>query len=296
MDVLSRLDKLREKKENIRRKMESEQNAGGFAGEASARSNESRYERIEEIGKGGMGVIYKARDKVLDRVIALKVLYASLQKNKKIIDTFVREAKSAAALNHLNIVTIFDAGIEKGSYYIAMEYIEGNTMREIVKKKPLSIPQVLGILKQVCRGLIYAHSKHIVHRDLTTNNIMLSKKKVVKIMDFGLARVIRDLLSEQSIIGGTPSYMSPEQVEGDPIDHRTDIYTLGVTLFEMTTGELPFKEGNIGFHHLNTMPPVPNSLRPEIPAFLNDIIVRCMQKKREDRYQSVSELLMDIQE
>ncbi|MFH1728973.1 MAG: protein kinase [Pseudomonadota bacterium] len=296
-DVLSRVDKIRKMKHAGKEKEELEKEAGRFLVPEDSKSGSSkRYDHVKEIGKGGMGVVYLAKDLILDRMIALKVLYANLQTNKRIIETFIREAKSAASLNHINIVTVYDAGIDQGNYYIAMEFIDGSTIREIIKRKKLSIQNVIAILKQICRGLDYAHANHIVHRDLTTNNIMLSKNGVVKIMDFGLARVIRSLMSEQSIIGGTPSYMSPEQVDGDPIDHRTDIYTLGVTLFEMTTNQVPFTEGNIGYHHLNTPPPTPISIEPSIPKYLNDIILRCLEKKPDNRYQNVSEILLDIQD
>ena len=256
-----------------------------------ARMEKKRYVKVKEIGRGGMGIVYTAKDTTLDRIVALKILPSTLKKNPQAVKTFLREAKSAAALNHPNIVTIYDAGLEDEDYYIAMELINGYTLKEILKKnKKLSITSVLEVLKQTLQGLNFAHKKNIVHRDLTTNNIMWSKEKVVKIMDFGLAKVVKDLLAEQSIIGGTPSFMSPEQTLGKPIDHRTDIYSLGICLFQMLIGELPFKKGDLGYHHLHTIPPAPQSIDKNIPEPLNDLILKCLEKDPLKRFQSGEEI------
>lgn len=256
------------------------------------RTDELRYERIEEIGRGGMGTVYRARDQVLGREVALKILNSHFKHDEKIVETFLREAKSLAALNHLNIVTIFDAGIEEGNYYISMEFIDGKTVRELLKKKGFfRLGTTLALSKQVLKALAYAHSKKVIHRDITTNNMMLTETKVVKLMDFGLARVVNQLHSEQSIIGGTPYFMSPEQVEGAPIDHRTDIYSFGVCLFEMLTGRVPFPMENPGYHHLHSAPPDPRSLKSDLPSTVAEIILKCLEKKPEDRYQSADELL-----
>lgn len=256
-----------------------------------AKMEKKRYVKVKEIGRGGMGIVYTAKDTTLDRIVALKILPSTLKKNPQAVKTFLREAKSAAALNHPNIVTVYDAGVEDEDYYIAMELINGLTVKEILRKnKKLSVKSVLEVLRQLLNGLSYAHKKNIVHRDLTTNNIMWSREKVVKIMDFGLAKVVRQLQSEQSIIGGTPSFMSPEQTLGKPIDHRTDIYSMGICLFQMLLGQLPFKKGDLGYHHLHTPPPIPKSIDKDMPDDLNKIILRCMEKKPEKRYQSADEI------
>lgn len=257
--------------------------------------SERRYEIIKEIGRGGMGVVYLAKDTRLDREVALKVLPTSIKSNDRVIQTFIREAKSAAALNHPNIITVFDTGVQDGDYYISMEVIDGKTIKKILKKKgKFAYPVVIELLKQLLSALEYAHSKSVVHRDLTTSNIMWTKQKLIKIMDFGLAKVIHNLQSEQSIIGGTPSFMSPEQTLGKPADHRTDIYSLGICIFEMCLGTLPFSKGDLGYHHLHTPPPIPKEIDPTIPDSMNDVILRCMQKKPEDRFQSVAEIVQAL--
>ena len=270
----------------------------GISGTASIPTtigSERRYEIIKEIGRGGMGVVYLAKDTRLDREVALKVLPTSIKSNDRVIQTFIREAKSAAALNHPNIITVFDTGVQDGDYYISMEVIDGKTIKKILKKKgKFAFPVVIELLKQLLSALDYAHSKSVVHRDLTTSNIMWTKQKLIKIMDFGLAKVIHNLQSEQSIIGGTPSFMSPEQTLGKPADHRTDIYSLGICIFEMCLGALPFSKGDLGYHHLHTAPPIPKEIDPTIPDSINDVILKCMQKKPEDRFQSVSEIVQAL--
>jgi eukaryotic-like serine/threonine-protein kinase len=261
----------------------------------SAAKNAQRYTIVKEIGRGGMGAVFEAKDKTLDRIVALKILHSSFKSDSQAVQTFLREAKSAAALTHPNIVTVHDAGMQEGNYYIAMEMLEGRTIKQILRSKgKIALASVQEVLRQLLDGLIYAHSKKIVHRDLSTNNIMWTRQKTVKIMDFGLAKVIKDLSSEQSIMGGTPSYMSPEQTLGAPIDHRTDIYSLGICMYEMLIGELPFQTGDMGYHHLHTPPPEARAKDSSIPAEYNETILKCMQKKPEERFQNVSEIAQKL--
>jgi tetratricopeptide (TPR) repeat protein len=251
-----------------------------------------RYQIVGKLGRGGMGIVYRARDAVLDRTVALKVLPEALKENPQALKNFLREAKSAAQLNHPNIVTVYDAGEQDGVYYIAMEYVDGSTLKEIVKARGRIAPGALvHVLAQICEGLAYAHEKKIVHRDVKTANTMWTRDRKAKIMDFGLARVIEEVRNHTTVVSGTPYYMSPEQTLGKNVDHRTDLYSLGVTLFELATGTLPFRDGNLPYHHVHTPPPDPQQLVPDLPPLLAAIIARCLQKDPAHRYQSAREIL-----
>jgi tetratricopeptide (TPR) repeat protein len=296
-DVASRIYNVKKKVEaissaRVSREHYAQTNVGMSTDTEPKEEKRVRYKMLEVIGHGGMGVVYKAEDMVLGRVVAYKVLPKGFSENPNAINFFQREAKATAALNHSNIVTVFDMDQdEKGDFYITMEYIEGSSLKEILgKQKVLSIPAVVLIAGQVCKGLGYAHNKNIVHRDIKPGNIMWTQDKVVKIMDFGLAKVLKEVMKDQTMVGGTPFYMSPEQTLGEGVDHRTDIYSLGVTMFEMATGEMPFKEGDIGYHHIHTPAPSPQNINPQIPDELKQIIMRCLEKKPEDRYQSTDEV------
>ncbi|MCX5858393.1 MAG: protein kinase [Proteobacteria bacterium] len=254
-----------------------------------------RYEVIEELGRGGMGVVYKARDTLLDRVIALKVLPHGLRDSETAIKNFLREAKAAAALNHPNIVTIYDAGQEGGVFYIVMEYIQGQTVKEILlQSRLIPLPALVLISGQVCRGLAYAHENKIVHLDIKTSNVMWTEKKIAKIMDFGLAKALRDARNLQTVVGGTPFYMSPEQTLGEEVDQRSDIYSLGVMLFEMATGLLPFREGDVGYHHVHTPVPNPSQFNPRIPTILENVVLKCLEKEPDNRFQSTLEIFEEL--
>lgn len=254
-----------------------------------------RYQVLSELGRGGMGIVYKARDTVLDRTVAYKVLPDALKENPQALRNFLREAKSAAQLNHPNIVTVYDAGEQDGRYYIAMEYVDGTTLKEILRRKRQISPNgVLHVLVQMCEALAYAHEKKIVHRDVKTANTMWTRDKKAKIMDFGLAKVVEEVRNHTTLVSGTPYYMSPEQTLGRNVDHRTDIYSLGVTLFELATGQLPFREGNVPYHHVHTPPPDPRSVAPDLPEGLCRIILRCLQKDPDARYQTTREILAEV--
>jgi tetratricopeptide (TPR) repeat protein len=254
-----------------------------------------RYRIEGELGRGGMGIVYKAHDTVLDRPVALKVLPDALKDNPEALKNFLREAKSAAKLNHPNIVTVYDAGEQDGRYYIAMEYVDGTTLKEIVRRRGVISPNgVLHVLLQMCEALAFAHDQKVVHRDVKTANTMWTRDKKAKIMDFGLAKVIEEVRNHTTLVSGTPYYMSPEQTLGKNVDHRTDIYSLGVTLFELATGSLPFHEGNVPYHHVHTPPPDPREANPKLPALLAEIITACMKKNPEERYQSAEEIVTQV--
>jgi len=261
----------------------------------SGSSTEGRYKITGTLGRGGMGIVYKAQDTVLDRTVAFKVLPESLKENPQALKNFLREAKSAAALNHPNIVTVYDAGEQDSVYYIAMEFVDGNTLKEIVKHRgKISAGGIVHVLAQMSEALAYAHAKKIVHRDIKTANAMWTRERKAKIMDFGLAKVIEEVRNHTTVVSGTPYYMSPEQTLGKNVDHRTDIYSLGVTVFEMATGTLPFTEGNLPYHHVHTPPPVPRELNPELPPVLANIVLRCMEKDPAKRFQSTQEILSEL--
>jgi tetratricopeptide (TPR) repeat protein len=292
-DVEDRLDAAREK---LRLSDRKEAGAAGAAGGASAGSGAgARYQILSELGRGGMGIVYRAQDTVLDRVVAYKVLPDALVENPQALKNFLREAKSAAQLNHPNIVTVYDAGEQEGRYYIAMEYVDGTTLKEIVKRRGAIAPGgALHVAVQMGEALAYAHEKKIVHRDVKTANTMWTRDKKAKIMDFGLAKVMEEVRNHTTLVSGTPYYMSPEQTLGRNVDHRTDLYSLGVTLFELVTGRLPFMEGNIPYHHVHTPPPDPREVNPQVPELLARVILRCLQKSPDARYATARELLAEI--
>jgi tetratricopeptide (TPR) repeat protein len=257
-----------------------------------------RYKMLKKVGEGGMGVVFKAEDTVLQRIVALKILNASLIKDKVSLERFYTEARSTASLSHSNIVTVYDVGQINGDHFISMEFIEGeNFMSLIRRKKEFSIPQILFIAIKILKALDYSHRKGITHRDIKPHNIMITRQKEIKIMDFGLAVIRGDYKKgETGIITGTPYYMSPEQIQGIKIDHRTDIYSTGATLFHLITGKVPFKGENIFYQHLFDPIPSVKEIRSDVPDKLIGIIEKCMEKKREDRYQSAQEILNQIKQ
>ncbi|RIL05454.1 MAG: hypothetical protein DCC71_10445 [Proteobacteria bacterium] len=292
-DVEQRLARLR-----TRIASQSREDGAAAAGDelpAAARTQPSRYQVIGELGRGGMGIVYKAKDTVLDRLVAYKVLPDALKENPQALKNFLREAKSAAQLNHPNIVTVYDAGEQDGRYYIAMEFVDGNTLKEIVRRRgAIASGGVLHVLVQMCEALAYAHDKKIVHRDIKTANAMWTRDRKAKIMDFGLAKIVEEVRNHTTLVSGTPYYMSPEQTLGRNVDYRTDIYSLGVTIFELATGRLPFTEGNIPYHHVHSPPPDVRDVKADVPELLAGIVARCLRKDPDQRYQSVREILAEV--
>jgi len=254
-------------------------------------SRPGRYRILSELGRGGMGIVYKAHDTVLERPVAFKVLPDALRDNPQALENFLREAKSAAKLNHPNIVTVFDAGEQDGRFYIAMEYVDGTTLKEILKRRgQVSATGVVHVGLQLCEALQYAHLQKVVHRDMKNANAMWTREKKAKIMDFGLAKVVEEVRNHTTLVSGTPYYMSPEQTLGKNVDHRTDLYSLGVMLFELATGKLPFRDGNVPYHHVHSPAPDPRSLVENLPERLALAILRCLHKDPQQRPQSAAEL------
>jgi CHASE2 domain-containing sensor protein len=257
-----------------------------------------RYKVMELIGKGGMGTVYKGLDPILDRLVALKTIRldfaTSAEEISELKERLVREAKAAGKLSHPNIVTIYDVGEQEGVQYIAMEYLSGYTLESFIKKKKeLNYKIVAKIIMQVCAALNYAHQRGIVHRDIKPANIMLLEDFLVKVMDFGIARLETSSLTQSNTALGTPHYISPEQLEGKPADKRSDIFSLGVVLYEFLTGEKPFKGESISslmYSILHHTPPLPSALNEKAPLVFDRIISNAMAKNPEERYQETEEI------
>jgi tetratricopeptide (TPR) repeat protein len=257
-----------------------------------------RYKILKKIGQGGMGVVYQAEDTVLHRIVAYKVLPPAVRESPKILENFLQEARVAASLNHANIVTVFDTGKNDTDLYITMEYVDGVTLKEYLdQRSPIPIPELVRIAKQICLGLDYAHHTNVIHRDIKPANIMLTKaQKTVKIMDFGLAKLVDDSMADKTTVKGTPMYMAPEQILGKGVDHQSDIYSLGCTLYRMATGRAPFTEGDLYYHHLHTPPAPPKKYNPQIPDALERIILKCIEKDKANRYQRIRDVLKDLED
>ena len=258
----------------------------------------SHYKILEKLGEGGMGVVYKAQDIKLDRTVALKFLPKHLLCDQEAKTRFEHEAKAASALNHPNITTIHEIDEVEGECFISMEYIEGKSIKELIKEKKFSIEEILRIAIQIGEGLHAAHKKDIVHRDIKSDNIMLTEDGVVKIMDFGLAKLkVATKLTTTGSTMGTLAYMSPEQAQGIEVDQRSDIFSFGVVLYEMITGQLPFRgehEAAIIYSIINETPEPLARYKTNVPERLQRIIDKTLEKDRNIRYQSAAEVIADL--
>lgn len=255
------------------------------------------YEIIEEIGRGGMAVVYKALHTSLERIVAIKELHSSLRDDMELVERFKREAKAAASLNHPNIVQVYDFWNDRNTYYLAMEYIDGVDLKTILERcgrLPLEIALI--IAAQISDAIDFAHQRKIVHRDIKTGNIIVSKKGIVKLADFGIAHIMDTTgshLTQSGIVLGTPAYMSPEQVRGDKLTEASDIFSFGIVMYEMLTGKKPFVEDTdekVIYKILTKKPTPPRRLNTEIPFRVQWIISRCLQKKQHKRYKSMAEV------
>jgi serine/threonine-protein kinase len=258
----------------------------------------SHYKILEKIGRGGMGEVYKAEDTKLKRTVALKFINPQTLENEEIKERFVREAQAAAALDHPNICTIFEIDEADGQTFISMAYIGGQSLMEKTSQALLKVDEVQDIAMQVANGLQEAHEKGITHRDIKGANIMISEKGHAKIMDFGIAKLAeRTEITKTATIMGTVAYMSPEQSMGETVDHRTDIWSFGVMLYEMLTGKLPFKGeiNQVVLHSVLYNEPEPiTALRSGIPLELEGIVIKCLEKKASERYQTIADLQADL--
>ncbi|MBL7075363.1 protein kinase [candidate division KSB1 bacterium] len=259
----------------------------------------SHYKILEKIGEGGMGVVYKAEDTKLKRTVALKFLPQEFTRDEEAKERFVHEAQAASALDHPNICTIYEINeTEDGQTFIAMAYYEGETLKEKISKESLPIDEALDIASQVAQGLSKAHEKGIVHRDIKPGNIIVTNDGVAKIVDFGLAKMAgASRITRAGSTLGTAAYMSPEQARGEEVDYRTDIWALGVVLYEMLTGQLPFPgeyESAVIYSILNVDPKSPRDFREDIPAELEQVVIKMMKKEISQRYVSVTEFKTDL--
>lgn len=260
-----------------------------------------RYEIISEIGQGAMGIVYKATDPLIDRTVAIKTINLGLAQEEKeeYEGRFYQEAKAAGRLSHPNIVTIYDVGKSGEVAYIAMEFLQGRELRDVLNDEQiLPVAQVLDIVLQVALGLAYAHEHGIVHRDVKPSNIMVIRDGHVKITDFGIARMeSASVRTQTGMVLGSPKYMSPEQVMGKLIDQRSDIFSLGVMLYEMLTGKAPFAGENVNaimYQTLNGIPPPPSTVNSAVPDMLNFIVAKALAKNLDDRYQNAKDLADDL--
>lgn len=258
----------------------------------------NRYELEEKIGTGGMAVVYKAMDRLLNRYVAVKLLRSEFQGNEEFIRRFNIESQAAASLSHANIVSIYDVGQSNGEQYIVMEYVDGKTLKEYIAEKKGGIywKEATDIAMQICSALEHAHSKHIIHRDIKPQNIMITNDGVIKVTDFGIARAAAGGTTTMEAMGSA-HYLSPEQARGGYTDQRSDIYSLGVVLYELFTGSLPFDGETpvaVAMQHMQSEPVKPRNINPDIPKSIENIILKAMSKEQRFRYESATQMLADI--
>ncbi len=261
---------------------------------------DERYEVISKLGSGGMADVYLAHDRLLGRQVALKILSSRYANDEQFIERFRREASSAASLNHPNIVQIYDRGEAEGTYYIAMEYLEGRSLKDIIVKfAPLSPELIVSVSMQILEALRFAHRRDVIHRDIKPQNIIVDSEGRVKVTDFGIARAgSTSTMTEAGSILGTAHYLSPEQAQGQPVEAASDLYSLGVVMYEMATGQLPFDGDNpvtLAMRHVHDRPVPPRSIVPSLPENLESVILYALGKAPTERYLTAQAFLEDLQ-
>src|SRR6188768_3788228 len=259
---------------------------------------DGRYRIIRKLGAGGMADVYLAEDQELGRRVAIKILNDRHAADDSFIERFRREAKNAAGLSHPNIVSIYDRGEAEGTYYIAMEFLDGRSLKElIVGRGPAPIKTAIDYARQILAAVGFAHKHGIVHRDVKPHNVLVGGEGRLKVTDFGIARAGASQMTEVGSIIGTAQYLSPEQAKGAPVDQTSDLYSVGIVLYELLTGKVPFTGDSpveIAMKHISAIPEPPSSLRPDIPEDLDLIVLRALGKTPEDRYPSAEEMDKDL--
>lgn len=259
-----------------------------------------RYELLEKRGDGGMAVVYKAKDRLLNRFVAIKILKPEFIRDPKFVDSFRRESQAAAGLSHPNVVPVFDVGKEGNIYYIVMEMMEGDTLSDVIRREaPLSEKRVIEITRQIAAGLSAAHKKNIIHRDVKPHNVIFSDDGVAKITDFGIAKAVNNgtIVNTNTTVLGSVHYLSPEQARGGFVDAKSDIYSLGIVMYEMLTGKVPFDGENavsVAMMHINGKVPAPSLENPAVSPLMDTVVLKATARQPGDRFASADELIMAL--
>jgi serine/threonine-protein kinase len=250
-----------------------------------------RYRITAQLGRGAMGIVHRASDEKLEREVAIKEMSEELRAHPVAMQMFTQEAKALAQLNHTNIVAMYDQVDDGARVLLIMEFVDGRTLESVLAERG-ALPwfEAIGICDQVCAGLAYAHARKVIHRDIKPANIFIAQDRTVKLGDFGLARVMREVSIRKTEIRGTPLYMAPEQISGENVDHRADLYALGAMLYEMMCGEPPFHTGDVLYHQVHTPAPFARALKPDLPPAIDELIQKLMAKSANDRLGSAQEI------